>query len=90
MLQATGKKLIVSHPDDKVELSKGGIAIPEVAMESYAPTVQCSVISVGPQVEEQFVAEDSVYIRRGMGTSVKINDTKYLIVTEEQIIAKVM
>ena len=79
-------KLLIK-PDEKREMSKGGIIVPESAESAL---IKGTVIDVGNLVEEKnFVVGDRViYSKYAPVTEIEIDDVKHVIMEEKSILAK--
>ena len=78
---------------DKEEVTPGGILLPETAKEKPQ---EGRVISVGPgrwdedgkkRVEMEVAEGDTVIFAKYSGTEIKLDDKKYLILSEKDILA---
>ena len=90
-LKPLGDRLIV-EPIEPEELTAGGIVLPETAKEK---PMQGKVLAIGPGARKEdgtritmdvSAGETVLYIRYG-GTEVKIDNKKYLILKETDVLA---
>lgn len=92
-LRPLGDRVIV-EPIEKEEMTAGGIYVPETAKEKPQ---EGKVLAVGPgrllddgtRVEMEVKAGDRVIFAKYAGTEFKIDDTKVLILSERDILAKI-
>ncbi len=84
---------VIVEPLDKEEVTPGGILLPETAKEKPQ---EGRVISVGPgrwdedgkkRVEMEVAQGDTVIFAKYSGTEIKLDDKKYLILSEKDILA---
>ncbi len=84
---------VIVDPLDKEEVTAGGILLPETAKEKPQEGL---VVAAGPgrwdedgkkRVEMEVNEGDTVIFQKYSGTEVKINDKKYLILSEKDILA---
>ncbi len=84
---------VIVEPLDKEEVTPGGILLPETAKEKPQ---EGRVVSVGPgrwdedgkkRVEMEVSQGDTVIFAKYSGTEIKLNDKKYLILSEKDILA---
>jgi chaperonin GroES len=84
---------VIVEPLDKEEVTPGGILLPETAKEKPQ---EGRVMSVGPgrwdedgkkRVEMEVSQGDTVIFAKYSGTEIKLNDKKYLILSEKDILA---
>ncbi len=84
---------VIVDPLDKEEVTAGGILLPETAKEKPQEGL---VVAAGPgrwdedgkkRVEMEVSEGDKVIFQKYSGTEVKINDKKYLILSEKDILA---
>ncbi len=84
---------VIVEPLDKEEVSAGGILLPETAKERPQEGL---VVAVGPgrwdedgkkRVEMEIALNDKVIFAKYSGTEIKLNDKKYLILGEKDILA---
>lgn len=84
---------VIVEPLDKEEVTPGGILLPETAKEKPQ---EGRVVSVGPgrwdedgkkRVEMEVAAGDTVIFAKYSGTEIKLDDKKYLILSEKDILA---
>lgn len=92
-LKPLGDRVIV-EPIEKEEMTAGGIYVPETAKEKPQ---EGKVLAVGPgrllddgsRSEMEVKAGDRVIFSKYAGTEFKLNDTKVLILSERDILARV-
>ena len=77
-------RVVVVREEAKTKTASG-IYLPESAKEK---TALCEVVAVGPDVKAVKVGERIVYGGYNM-TELKVDGTEYVIVKEEDILAKV-
>jgi chaperonin GroES len=90
-LKPLGDRLIV-EPIEAEEVTASGIVLPETAKEKPQ---QGKVLAVGPgrrdedgeRIEMDVKKDDTVLYAKYAGTEVKIDDKKYLILKESDILA---
>ena len=84
---------VIVEPLDKEEVTAGGILLPETAKEKPQEGL---VIAAGPgrwdedgkkRVEMEVSVNDKVIFAKYSGTEIKLNDKKYLILGEKDILA---
>ncbi len=84
---------VIVEPLDKEEVTPGGILLPETAKEKPQ---EGRVVSVGPgrwdedgkkRVEMEVSQGDTVIFAKYSGTEIKLNEKKYLIMSEKDILA---
>ncbi len=84
---------VIVDPLDKEEVTAGGILLPETAKEKPQEGL---VVAAGPgrwdedgkkRVEMEVSEGDKVIFQKYSGTEVKINEKKYLILSEKDILA---
>ncbi len=84
---------VIVEPLDKEEVTPGGILLPETAKEKPQ---EGRVVSVGPgrwdedgkkRVEMEVSKDDTVIFAKYSGTEIKLNEKKYLILSEKDILA---
>ncbi len=84
---------VIVEPLDKEEVTPGGILLPETAKEKPQ---EGRVVSVGPgrwdedgkkRVEMEVSQGDTVIFAKYSGTEIKLNEKKYLILSEKDILA---
>ena len=84
---------VIVKPEEAVEMSKGGIILPDTA--SKEKPVEGVVIAVGPgkvskdgaRVALSVKAGDKVLFSKYAGTEVKIENVTYQVMREEDILA---
>lgn len=84
---------VIIQPKEAVEVSKGGIILPDTA--SKEKPVEGVVIAVGPgkinddgkRCELTVKANDKVIYSKYAGTEIKVDEESYLILREEDILA---
>ncbi len=89
-IKPLGDRIIVS-PTETKEVVKGGIIIPDSAKEK---PMQGKVVAVGPgalgksgeRLPMDVKAGDSVLYGKYSGTEIKLDDEKYLIMHQEDIL----
>lgn len=84
-LQPLGERVVVK-PKETEEKTKGGLYIPDNAKEKQ---VEGTVESVGSQVEYDVKENDTVLYSKYSGNEFEFNGGKYLILKQEDILAKV-
>jgi chaperonin GroES len=92
-LKPLGDRVIV-EPIEKEEMTAGGIYVPETAKEKPQ---EGKVLAVGPgrllddgsRSEMEVKVGDRVIFAKYAGTEFKLNDTKVLILSERDILAKI-
>ena len=90
-LKPLGDRLIV-EPVEQEEMTASGIVLPETAKEK---PMQGKVLAAGPgarkddgaRVEMDVSVGDTVLYAKYAGTEVKIDDSKYLILKESDVLA---
>jgi chaperonin GroES len=90
-LKPLGDRLIV-EPVEREEMTASGIVLPETAKEK---PMQGKVLAVGPgarkddgaRVKMDVSKGDTVLYAKYAGTEVKIDDNKYLILKETDVLA---
>ncbi len=84
---------VIVEPSDKEEVTPGGILLPETAKEKPQ---EGRVVAVGPgrwdedgkkRVEMEVAIDDTVIFAKYSGTEIKLDDKKYLILGEKDILA---
>lgn len=84
---------VIVEPLEKEEVTAGGILLPETAKEKPQEGL---VVAVGPgrwdedgkkRVEMEVSTSDKVIFAKYSGTEIKLNDKKYLILSEKDILA---
>lgn len=84
---------VIVEPLEKEEVTSGGILLPETAKEKPQEGL---VVAVGPgrwdedgkkRVEMEVALNDKVIFAKYSGTEVKLDDKKYLILSEKDILA---
>lgn len=87
-----GDRVILKRLENKEEKTAGGIVLPDSAKEK--PT-ECEVIAVGPgkledgkRIAPDVKKGDKVIIAKWGGTEVKVGNVDYVIVNEDDIMAK--
>lgn len=85
-LKPLGERLVLKKSDDKKEeMTKSGIVLPSSAKE--AP-VYAEVVAVGSEVKSDTVkVGDKVIYSKYAGTDVKLEDTEYIVVKFEDVLA---
>ena len=90
-IKPIGDRVLVKHLDDNTEQVRGGIIIPDSAKEKPQ---EAEVIAIGTgkkdengkSVPFEVKVGDKVLISKYGGTEVKIDDVKYTIVREDDIL----
>lgn len=89
-LKPLGDRVVLKHQEAE-EKTKSGIILPDSAKEKPQEAV---VVAVGPgikkdgkQVEMQVKEGDKVIYSEYVGTEVKLEDTEYIVVGQNDIIA---
>ncbi len=75
-------RVVLKYSEEEVEKTSGGIYVPDVAKEKPQ---KGTVEAVGSEVKE-VKAGNTVLFDKYSGSKVKINDTEYLIVKEEDLL----
>jgi len=84
---------VIVEPLDREEVTPGGILLPETAKEKPQ---EGRVVAAGPgrwdedgkkRVEMEVAVEDTVIFAKYSGTEIKLDDKKYLILSEKDILA---
>lgn len=89
-----GDRVVLQRLDEVEEKTKGGIVLPDSAKEKPQ---ECKVIAVGPgklddngkRVAPDVKKGDIVIIAKWGGTEIKVGGNEYVIVSEDDIMAKV-
>jgi len=89
-----GDRVVLQRLDEVEEKTAGGIVLPDTAKEKPQ---ECKVIAVGPgklddngkRVAPDVKKGDIVIIAKWGGTEIKIGGNEYVIVSEDDIMAKV-
>jgi chaperonin GroES len=91
-LQPLGDRVIV-EPMEQEETTASGIVLPETAKEKPQ---QGKVVAAGPgrvedgkRIDMDVKAGDTVVYAKYAGTEFKMDDQKYLILSEKDILAKI-
>lgn len=86
---------VIVEPLDQEEKTAGGILLPETAKEKPQEGV---IVAIGPgrwdedgkkRVEMEVALGDKVVFAKYSGSEIKLNDKKYLILSEKDILAVV-
>lgn len=93
-LQPLGDRVILKRLDNAEQKTAGGIVLPDSAREKPQ---EAEVIAVGPgklddngkRVTPDVKVGDKVIIAKWGGTEVKLEGAEYVIVNEDDILAKV-
>lgn len=93
-IQPLGDRVLI-HPIEQEEVTPSGIVLPETAKEKPQ---EGEVIAVGPGVWQEdgsrrpldVAPGDRVVYAKYAGTEVKNGDTEYLLVRENDILAKIV
>ncbi|MFO0753280.1 MAG: co-chaperone GroES [Thermodesulfovibrionales bacterium] len=75
-------RVVVKYSDEELEKTAGGIYVPDVAKEKPQKGI---VDAVGSEVQE-VKAGDTVLFDKYSGSKIKIDNTEYLIVKEEDLL----
>jgi chaperonin GroES len=75
-------RVVVRYSEEEIEKTAGGIYVPDVAKEKPQKGI---VEAVGSEVKE-VKAGNTVLFDKYSGSKVKLNDTEYLIVKEEDLL----
>lgn len=75
-------RVVVRYSEEELEKTAGGIYVPDVAKEKPQKGI---VEAVGSEVKE-VKAGNTVLFDKYSGSKVKLNDTEYLIVKEEDLL----
>jgi chaperonin GroES len=75
-------RVVVKYSEEEMEKTAGGIYVPDVAKEKPQ---KGSVEAVGSEVKE-VKAGNTVLFDKYSGSKIKLNDTEYLIIKEEDIL----
>ncbi|MBZ0158475.1 MAG: co-chaperone GroES [Alphaproteobacteria bacterium] len=75
-------RVVVKYSDEELEKTAGGIYVPDVAKEKPQ---KGTIEAVGSEVQE-VKAGDKVLFDKYSGSKIKIDDTEYLIVKEEDLL----
>lgn len=75
-------RVVVKYSEEEMEKTAGGIYVPDVAKEKPQKGI---VEAVGSEVKE-VKAGNTVLFDKYSGSKVKLNDTEYLIVKEEDLL----
>ncbi len=75
-------RVVVRYSEEEMEKTAGGIYVPDVAKEKPQKGI---VEAVGSEVKE-VKAGNTVLFDKYSGSKVKLNDTEYLIVKEEDLL----
>lgn len=75
-------RVVVRYSEEEIEKTAGGIYVPDVAKEKPQ---KGTVEAVGSEVKE-LKAGDAVLFDKYSGSKIKLNDTEYLIIKEEDIL----
>lgn len=75
-------RVVVKYSEEEIEKTAGGIYVPDVAKEKPQKGI---VDAVGSEVKE-VKAGNTVLFDKYSGSKVKLNDTEYLIVKEEDLL----
>jgi chaperonin GroES len=75
-------KVVIKYSAESLEKTAGGLYVPDVAKEKPQ---KGTVTAVGPDVKE--VKEgNTVLFDQYVGSRIKIDDTEYLVVKEEELL----
>lgn len=94
-LQPLGDRIVLKRIDEEKQKTAGGIFLPDSAKEKPQ---EAEVVAVGPgklnekgvRVAPDVKDGDRVIISKWGGTEVKIDGIEYVIVNEDDILAKVL
>lgn len=75
-------RVVLKYSEEEVEKTSGGIYVPDVAKEKPQ---KGTVEAVGSEVKE-VKAGNTVLFDKYSGSKVRVNDTEYLIVKEEDLL----
>ncbi|MCL5062498.1 MAG: co-chaperone GroES [Nitrospiraceae bacterium] len=75
-------RVVVKYSEEEIEKTAGGIYVPDVAKEKPQ---RGTVEAVGSEVKE-VKKGNTVLFDKYSGSKIKLNDTEYLIVKEEDIL----
>jgi chaperonin GroES len=75
-------RVVVKYSEEEMEKTSGGIYVPDVAKEKPQ---RGTVEAVGSEVKE-VKKGNTVLFDKYSGSKIKLNDTEYLIVKEEDIL----
>jgi len=76
---------IVVKPSKAKEKTEGGIFLPDTAKDKLS---EGEVIAVAGDATEEVVVGDYVIYKEFGGTEVKLNDENYILLTEDDLLAK--
>lgn len=76
---------IVVKPSKAKEKTEGGIYLPDTAREKLS---EGEVIAVASDATEEVVVGDYVIYKKFGGTEVELNDENYILLTEDDLLAK--
>jgi len=93
-LQPLGDRVILKRIDNAEQKTAGGIVLPDSAKEKPQ---EAEVIAVGPgklddgkRIKPDVAVGDKVIIAKWGGTEVKVDGAEYVIVNEDDILAKLV
>lgn len=75
-------KVKKNDPSGEPITKAGGFVIPDSAKDY----LEAEVIAVGEEVKDEVKAGDRVYIYRGAGKTIKLDDTEYQVINVSEII----
>jgi len=75
-------RVVVKYSEEEIEKTAGGIYVPDVAKEKPQ---KGTVDAVGSEVKE-VKAGNTVLFDKYSGSKIKVNDTEYLIIKEEDLL----
>jgi chaperonin GroES len=84
-LKPTGNKVIIERFGAKT-VSEGGIHLPETAKEQPQSG---RIVAAGEIDEDQYGIGDEVIFASYAGTEIEVDETKYIIMSEDEILAVV-
>ncbi len=93
-IEPLGDRVVLKRLEKEEERTSGGIVLPDTAKEKPQ---EAEVIAVGPgklddsgkRVPLQVKVGDKVITAKWGGTEVKVNGEEYVIVSEDDILAKI-
>ena len=93
-LQPLGDRVILKRIENAEQKTAGGIVLPDSAKEKPQ---EAEVIAVGPgklddgkRIKPDVAVGDKVIIAKWGGTEVKVDGAEYVIVNEDDILAKLV
>ena len=82
MILATGKRLVVQEVNLQKEEPKSLLIIPRDKDHVHA-----QIVAIGNEVDQKLCAGDIVILQHSTGLQIKIDDTEYLSIADNQILA---